>query len=96
MLNCFDKLFDDVQNHTKISWVSDVKDCLIDLGLNEIWNEQRCNEGALCVIKQNKKFVHVMKIPVNVHFIETLFHNIAYNATLQNPYLFQKCISKIR
>lgn len=52
LLNCFDKLFDDVQNHTKISWVSDVKDCLIDLGLNEIWNEQRCNEGALCVIKQ--------------------------------------------
>lgn len=52
LLNCYDKLFDDVENHKKINWVSDVKNCLIDLGFNEIWNAQRCNEGTLCVIKQ--------------------------------------------
>lgn len=38
-----------------------------------------------------------MKIPVNVHFIETLFHNIAYNATLQNSYLlsFKNAFQKL-
>lgn len=31
--------------------------------------------------------MHALKIPVNVYFIDTLFHNTGYNTTLRNPYL---------
>lgn len=36
-------MFDDVGYHKKINWMSDVKNCFIDLGFNEIWNAQRYN-----------------------------------------------------
>lgn len=47
--------------------------------------------------KQNKKYLHALKIPVNVHFIDTLIHNIAYSITLQILYLlcFKNVFSKL-
>lgn len=31
LLNCYYNLFNDVENNKKINWVSDVKNCLIDV-----------------------------------------------------------------
>lgn len=44
------------------------------------------NEKNIKPIK-TRTFLHALKIPVNVYFIDTLFHNTGYNTTLRNPYL---------
>lgn len=104
MLNCYDKLFDDVENHKKINWGSDVKNCLIDLGFNEIWNAQRCNEGTLCVIKQRifdqakQEIFACFENSSKCSFCRYLIsqHCLQCYLTKPIPAKFQKCISKIR
>lgn len=101
LLNCYNKLFDEVENHKKINWVSDVKNCLIDLGFNEIWNAQRCNEGTLCVMKQRifdqakQEIFACIENSSKCSFYRYLIsqHCLQYYLTKPIPAKFQKCIA---
>lgn len=100
LIYCYVKKFDGVENHKKNStWCLMLKNWLIYLGFNEIWHAQMQWRYIMCYwtnnISQNF-FLHALKIPVNVHFIDSLFHCIAYNTTLKNPYLLKLSIRNQR
>lgn len=103
MLNYYDKLFADFENHKKsigylmlkIVWLIKV---LKKFGIHR--DAMKVHYVLLnkeYLTKQNKKFLHVLKIPVMfILSIPLSQHCLQYCLTKPIPARFPKCISKIR